>query len=71
MRELDLFRQHLQNERAKHVKKLFRIAHDSTSVEDYHALVVEARVIAAHDRIISDLDELDRDSGEFVKKHLQ
>ena len=71
MRELDLFREHMERERLRRLKQLHRVAADSVSQSDYHAIVFEARAVSLLDRLIADIKELDRDSGEFVVRNLQ
>lgn len=70
MRELELYRQYLVRERAKHLEQAHKIAVGSNSPDDYQAIANEAKAAALIERLLADLKLLDNDSGEFVKRHL-
>lgn len=70
MRELELFRQHLVRERAKHLEQAHKIASASSSAEDYQAIANEAKAAALIERLLGDLKLLDNDSAEFVHRYL-
>lgn len=71
MRELELFRNHLSQEREKLVVLALKVAAESTTSADYPTIVSAARGAALIAQLISDLRELDQDTGAFVKKFLQ
>lgn len=70
MRELELFRQYLVKERARHLEQAHKMASASSSPADYQGIVNEAKAAALIEHLLSDLKLLDHDSGEFVKRHL-
>ncbi len=71
MRDLALFREHLQNERKKHLDKAHHIAMRQCVPEDYGTIVSEHVLAEQCQRYIDDLKSLEEDTGEFVKKFLQ
>lgn len=71
MRELDLYRQHLERERQKHLSTLLKVASGSSGPGDYQVMVAEAKAADLLGRLIADLKDLDKDSGEFIVRHLQ
>jgi hypothetical protein len=70
VRELELFRQYLVKERARHLEQAHKIAAASSEPGDYQAIVNEAKAAATIERIIADLKLLDHDSGQFVQRYL-
>lgn len=70
LRDLELLRQYLVKERARHLEQAHKIAAASSDQGDYQAIVNEAKAAATIERIIADLKLLDHDSGEFCKRHL-
>jgi len=70
LRELELFREHLAAERTKRLRAAHTIAVGSTGPADYQRIVAEAKAAEVLAGVIRDLDELDKDTGEFVKKFL-
>ena len=71
MRDIALFREHLQNERKRHLEAAHRRACATTGPVDYAAIVNEHTLAAQCQRYIDDLKSLEDDTGEFVKKFLQ
>ena len=70
MRELQLFREHLAKERAKRLRAAHTIAVSSDGPADYQRIINESKAADVLAGVIRDLDELDKDTGEFVKKFL-
>lgn len=70
MRELALFKEHLARERSKRLRAANSIALGSTGPEDYLRIVAEAKAAEVLAGVMRDLDELDKDTGDFVKKYL-
>jgi hypothetical protein len=71
VRELDLFYEHLSKERDRHMRQLYRMASESVTQNDWALLVAEAKAVSMLERMMGDLRELERDTGEFVMKNLQ
>ena len=70
MRELQLYREFLVKEQERHLKAAQHIASASLSPHDHGAIVAEAKAAELIRRLILDLDSLEADTGEFVKRFL-
>jgi len=71
MRELQLFREYLIKEEVRHLKAAQHIASASLSPADHGAIVAEAKAAELIRRLIQDLDALENDTADFVKRFLQ
>lgn len=70
MRELQLFREYLVKVQTRHLFAAVQVASGSLNTSDYWHIVQEAKAAEVISRLIKDLDELERDSGEFIKQFL-
>ena len=70
MRDLDFFREYLMKLQSRHLQNAVKIGAGSINPADYGAIVQEAKAAEQLGRLIKDLDELRKDSAEFVKLHL-
>ena len=70
-RDIELAIEYLQRERARHQQQCLHLARDSRRAEDYMQIATEAKLADCIRTIITDLQLLDSNAGEFIQRFLQ
>ena len=70
-REIELAIEYLQHERMRHQQQCLSLARDTRRAEDYIQISTEAKLADCIRGIITDLQLLDSNAGEFIQRFLQ